>query len=80
MRHGMLLTERWTLLYEFDIASAYNALAGNGLSGSKDGLLASQEFVDITTTQALPDGRIMILDRDPKDRTIFVVRELRPAQ
>lgn len=80
MRHGMLLTERWTLLYEFDIASAYNALAGNGLSGSKDGRLASQEFVDITTTQALPDGRIMILDRDPKDRTIFVVRELRPAQ
>jgi len=80
LHRGFLLTERYSLLYSFDTKSGYDVLAGNGFHGSKDGPPAKQEFVELTATQALSDGRVMILDRDPKHRDIFVVRELRPVQ
>lgn len=76
---GDLVTQAFDLLMVFDTTASFNVIAGNHLPGRRDGTRPEgTEVRDTSFAQVLPDGRLLLVDRAPREAG-SVVRELRYA-
>lgn len=74
---GRIYEEIGFLLWQSEPGGGDAVLIGNGLMGPRDGIGAKAEISDVEVLQFMPDGRALLIDRDPRWDG-WQLRELRP--
>ena len=76
---GRIYEERGYLLWKSEPGGGDWVLIGNGHMGPRDGIGAKAEISDVQVLQFMPDGRALLIDRNPR-WDAWRLRELRPPQ